>query len=159
MGGRASRQKGMRGEYLVRDYFRDRGWTANRVPSSGAAEGFKGDIELTKEGKTLTAEVKFRKDAFTTIYALLDSYKGLLKASIANVYVISSYEFRDLGFSEATNIQLFEGLDSKTPGAKKLKGLLGLVKTCDFLVIKQNNKPLIFIRFWGPHVQDQLSVS
>jgi len=31
-------------EYRIRDILRKRGWKANRVPVSGAAEGFKGDV-------------------------------------------------------------------------------------------------------------------
>ena len=58
--GKFSRDKGMRQEYLLRDYLRKLGWTADRVPSSGAAEGFKGDIKAEKNGRTVLFELKAR---------------------------------------------------------------------------------------------------
>jgi hypothetical protein len=153
MGGRASRAKGMRGEYLVRDYFRKRGWESNRVPLSGASWGKedKGDVRLTREGKTLVAEVKFRRDDFLSIYGLVDaSPKRTLFLGSGAICVVVSYEFDDLGFEGTGGVsRLFEGLTKLTRTQGKLFNLQKLIKSCDFLVIKCNNHPLLFIRFWG----------
>jgi hypothetical protein len=144
MGGRSSRNKGKVGEYLVRDYFRARGYVSNRVPSSGAALGFKGDVVLEKDGRKLLAEVKFRKDEYKSIYALLDqSEKPLL---VANKVILSD-DFSDLGF-EPGSVQLYSGSFSKhTKAVSKLINMEKLLKTADFLVIKINHKPLLFIRY------------
>jgi hypothetical protein len=46
---------------VLRDALRRFGFTADRVPSSGAAQGFKGDIRFSKDGVTYLAELKARK--------------------------------------------------------------------------------------------------
>ena len=51
------RKKGKRVEYLIRDKFREHGFDCERVPVSGAARGFKGDLNV--EGYRV--EVKARK--------------------------------------------------------------------------------------------------
>lgn len=158
MGGRASRAKGMRGEYKVRDYFRSFGWEANRVPSSGAAEGFKGDVVLTKEGRTLRAEVKYHEN-FHSVYALVEKVGGLAQYDVNGTYVTASYEFDDLGFEDVVQCRLYEGITIKTPGIKKLIGLQKFVKTCDFLVLIMNFHPLLFIRFRGEHAKNTLPIS
>src|SRR5690606_39891500 len=55
---------------LVRDHLRKHGWEAHRVPSSGAAQGFKGDVHATKEDRKLVFEVKSRKCQFAKVYEL-----------------------------------------------------------------------------------------
>ena len=52
-----SRHKGKRVEYLIRDLFRQAGFECHRVPTSGNAQGFKGDLDL--EGYRI--EIKARK--------------------------------------------------------------------------------------------------
>jgi len=41
---KSPKNKGKRGEYLVRDLIRGYGWACRRTPGSGAFEGWKGDI-------------------------------------------------------------------------------------------------------------------
>lgn len=72
--GRASRQKGMRGEYVLRDHLRSLGKDAVRVPLSGASEGFKGDVVIQSTGETF--EMKSRKCSFGTIYSAYFMMKG-----------------------------------------------------------------------------------
>jgi hypothetical protein len=69
--GKFSRDKGKRNEYSLRDYLRLHGWQADRVPSSGAAQGFKGDIKAAHpvHGPKLF-ELKARKETFKRIYEL-----------------------------------------------------------------------------------------
>ncbi len=54
-------------EYRVRDIFRKRGWVANRVPCSGSAEGFKGDVVATRADIQLVVDHKSTrgKDSIT----------------------------------------------------------------------------------------------
>ena len=70
MGGKAARRKGSRVERQIVKLHREVDIKAKRVPLSGAAEGYKGDIivELSK-GDTLQGEIKARKagSGFTVI--------------------------------------------------------------------------------------------
>jgi hypothetical protein len=65
--GRASRDKGMRGEREFAELVAGR-----RVPLSGAQEGFGNDVEVPTPMGTLRAEVKRRKSGFSTLYGWLE---------------------------------------------------------------------------------------
>jgi len=65
--GRASRDKGMRGEREFAELVAGR-----RVPLSGAQEGFGNDVEVPTPMGTLRAEVKRRKGGFSTLYGWLE---------------------------------------------------------------------------------------
>lgn len=59
-----SRQKGARGEYLVRDLLRDKtGLRFERVPQSGALEYLKGDLYIPNEKNHFCIEVKNYKES------------------------------------------------------------------------------------------------
>lgn len=54
-----SRQKGIRGEYLVRDILRDStGYQFERIPSSGALTYLKGDLYVPHKSNRFCIEVK-----------------------------------------------------------------------------------------------------
>lgn len=150
MGGRASRSKGKRGEYLVRDYFRSLGYTSDRVPSSGAAQGFPGDIKVyDKEGKSFLVEVKSRQESFKTIYEMVDNYsRGLpFRINYRGKLISIAYEFPSVTLN---NVHFFDVLPTY-PGAKrtldKIFKMQELLKGCEYLVVKDNNKPLLFMRY------------
>ena len=63
--GRMQKRKGSRVEREIVNYLKKHGISAKRVPLSGAAEGFKGDILIDSN---LKAEVKARKEGFKQIY-------------------------------------------------------------------------------------------
>jgi Holliday junction resolvase len=59
-----SRQKGARGEYIVRDMLREwRGHQFERVPASGALAYLKGDLWVPNEKNRFCIEVKFYKES------------------------------------------------------------------------------------------------
>lgn len=151
MGGRMSRNKGKQNEYLVRDYFRSLGFIANRVPSSGASQGFKGDITLEKEGLKLKCEVKVRENEFKTIYALCDDlHSDPLCLMLGTRYAVISRDFNSLGFGTdriAWPIFIMPDGDKRIRTVKKIFNLERLVKECDFLAVRINYKPFLFIRF------------
>ena len=62
-----SRDKGNREERAIVNLHKQHGFEAKRVPLSGAAEGFKGDIIL----HGLVGEAKLRATGFRTIYQWL----------------------------------------------------------------------------------------
>jgi hypothetical protein len=159
MGGRESRNKGVRGEYLLRDHLRSLGYTSDRVPLSGAAHGaaWKGDVTASKDGKSLVFEMKFRKDEYKSIYELLDSFKmttsnGVVFAdvciafgySLEHVLIENFYLNENMGIP-GTPISPLSPKHRKT--LRKLVGLRKLLGTADILVLKINNKPLLFVKY------------
>jgi hypothetical protein len=72
-GGRASREKGARGERAIVRFLQERGFAAERVPLSGAARGrFGGDVSIPVLGVDRRVEVKCRGDGFRELYKWLD---------------------------------------------------------------------------------------
>jgi Holliday junction resolvase len=66
-----SQRKGKRIEYLVRNHFRKLG-RCERVPCSGNARAFKGDLIFIYKGDTYKVEVKSRSDGFKNFYKWLE---------------------------------------------------------------------------------------
>ena len=78
MSGKAPREKGARLERLIVDILTSYGLEAKRVPLSGAAIGFKGDIHAIINGQQLQLEAKSRRKGFGFIYQALDDNDGLV---------------------------------------------------------------------------------
>lgn len=76
MGGKFSRDKGARAERAVLAKIKQAGFSANRVPLSGASVGYKGDIAIEYDNREILVEVKSRKKEFTKLYELLDEFGG-----------------------------------------------------------------------------------
>lgn len=163
MSGLKSRRKGMANEYKLRDYFRSLGYISNRVPSSGAAEGFKGDLTVGNNAftttnsscvflpKSMLIELKVRQNEFKSIYALFDMFNGQsINLMHAGMGIYLSYQFTSLvgDLADISEVYLNE-IQRKTWGRtlQKLVNMQKLVKTCDFLVIKIDYKPFIFIKY------------
>ena len=88
--GRMQRNKGNRVEREIVNYLKENGIPAKRVPLSGSANGFKGDIII--DGN-LKAEVKARKDGFKQIYDWLEGNDYLfIKANRKPVLVVMTIE-------------------------------------------------------------------
>ena len=146
MSGKASRNKGKVGEYRARDYFRSLGMQADRVPSSGAAQGFPGDIKvITQSGSSFLVEVKFRKNEFKSIYTfMLGSTKPLfIKFNDRCCILATSYE--SLYTVEPLHYLTYLGSPPRT--VHKIFNMQQWVKGSDILMIKDNNKPFLFIRY------------
>src|SRR5262245_50175493 len=72
MSGRRSRNKGARIERGIVRALKARGFTAARVPLSGAVGGlFAGDMVMPVMGRDLCLEVKARADGFRELYSWL----------------------------------------------------------------------------------------
>lgn len=76
-GGRSSRTKGVGGERELVTTLRAHGLEARRVPLSGAAEGFKGDVQVRAFNRDLTGEVKRRRAGFRTLQKWLGNHDFL----------------------------------------------------------------------------------
>lgn len=157
MSGHKSRRRGKRGEYLLRDYLRQRGWVADRVPTSGAAQGFKGDVKATKYGKTLLFEVKNHSNAFKSIYALYDEHTKLAQDDLLS-FVCPNEAKLCVGISTSLDAVLdgpdvYEFQDRNPLNEKykrtfkKIAGMQKLLGESDILVLKDNHKPFLFIRY------------
>ena len=78
-GGRASREKGNRGERAVVRFLQDRGFAAERVPLSGSARGrFGGDVSIPLLGADRRVEVKCRGSGFRQLYDWLEGRDFLI---------------------------------------------------------------------------------
>jgi Holliday junction resolvase len=75
--GRAPRQKGDRAERDLVKRLQAAGIDAKRVPLSGSANGYPGDVHAVLGGREMTLEVKSRKD-FKTLYNWLEQRDGLV---------------------------------------------------------------------------------
>lgn len=145
MGGRASKQKGNRNEYLARDYFRSLGMLADRVPSSGAAQGFPGDIKvISKDGTSFLVEVKSRTSEFKSVYANFAG-KGTTQLRANNEICIIAETYDGLYTKDSMDNVSFTGALPR--GIQKIFTMQKWVKGSDILMIKDNNKPFIFIRY------------
>lgn len=77
MSGRAPRRKGDRVERLVLAELRAAGLEAKRVPLSGSATGYPGDLSVQFRGLERCVEVKARAD-FRTLHSWLEGRNALI---------------------------------------------------------------------------------
>jgi Holliday junction resolvase len=77
MSGRPPRQKGNRLERELVKLLEAAGIPAKRVPLSGSAKGYPGDVCATLAGRELCLECKSRKD-FKTLYKWLEHRDALI---------------------------------------------------------------------------------
>lgn len=157
MGGRASRQKGIRNEYVLRDYLRNLGYEAVRVPLSGASEGFKGDVIARKDGIEYTFEMKARRDAFKRIYhvysQMLLQDASVVRFTIDQTSIAMGTSFEEVKKPNGTFPKLIFAWESilkqNTRTFSKIFNLRKLLGESEYLVIRDNNRPMLFLRYWG----------
>lgn len=88
MSGRAPRQKGDRAERDLVKRLQAAGLDAKRVPLSGSAKGYPGDVAVRLGDRELCLEVKSRAD-FKTLYGWLEHRDALvLKADRKDPLVV-----------------------------------------------------------------------
>jgi hypothetical protein len=150
MSGTYSRNKGMRNEYLLRDMLRLEGYTAHRVPSSGAAEGFKGDIAFKKDGKEWIAEVKSRKEHFKSLYEAYSKFGEFAVAipvSNGPLLCVSVSASMDAALSNSA-VYAPPGTDKVMAKAiRKLKSIQSMLQASDVLVVRDDRKPFLYVRY------------
>jgi hypothetical protein len=149
--GKFSRSKGMRSEYIVRNHLRTLGYTAERVPLSGASAAMKGDVIAYKNNSPVFFEVKCREDAFVSVFRLYrrmaDKYDKTLRFMLNGVLVWMSTEFTEKNVEGVFLKDLFlDPKDLKT--AKSILRMREWLKGADYLVIRMDRSPLLFLRFW-----------
>jgi hypothetical protein len=144
-GGRSSKGKGSRVERVVRDYFRALGYISDKMPLSGAMKGYEGDVKITRPGhKPELIEVKSRATQFESIYQLMGTNLEVAFAH-GNRLIHMSYHFENLLKTEVYFSTL--GHVSTNRVMDKILKMEEYLKGSDYLVIKGDYKPLLFIRY------------
>jgi Holliday junction resolvase len=158
MSGLSSLRKGKRVEYEIRDELRALGYIVDRIPASGNSQGFKGDLRVIdpKTQATLVVEVKARKSEFKLIYELLATLEYVHTKGInGEADITASHSFRDMFIQPTSSITaeeevLTEILFVERIGKRhftKLRTLKKYFKNCDILVVKDDRKPPIYLRY------------
>lgn len=152
MSGNYSRLKGKRNEYLLRDSLRAEGYEAHRVPSSGAADGFKGDVEFSRAGQTWVAELKVRHMEFKAIYALMEGHDKLAYAVPAGEHVVCVSVSRTMedainGLHVYEPIERHSGNKAVLKAVRKLTTIAPMLGKSDILVVKDDRKPFLYVRY------------
>ncbi len=152
--GRFSRMKGRRGEQQLVLYLAKLNYKAERILRQYQEAG-QADVKAEKDGKTLTFENKCRRESFKSIYDLYYKERGengllcfAMGSTATAVAVCSDLEALlgpDLSFR---NLVLFPPTDKHLKVYNRIVALSALKQSADFLVIKDNNKPRLFLRYW-----------
>lgn len=154
---RASRRKGKRTEYSLRDFMRKCGWEANRVALSGAWSGAKGDVKATKGSKSCLLECKNHRRKWTDFWTMLEESTRITGDEVISVAVPTL---------EKQLVDIAYNLDAILDGNmiyppmyhhpvyekykktfKRLPAMYKYLGNSDILVIKDSFKPFIFFRF------------
>jgi Holliday junction resolvase len=154
---RRSRGRGKRAEYGLRNYLRSLGWQADRVPSSGASQGFPGDVRAVKGDRTLLFECKCYTEKFDQFWVLLDTYQRTEKNDLLSVAVPGSallccdisYSLEALFDSDGVYTLTYrQPLYAQFKSTfDRLETMQKMVKGSDVLVLKSDRKPWIFLRY------------
>jgi Holliday junction resolvase len=156
--GKSQRRKGVAQEYVLRNLLRQQGWQADRVPCSGAAQGFKGDIAAVhpKYGRKVF-ELKSRKDSFKKVYEL---YDACVKHGQDDLIAVAIPGAETLCLNISTSLEAVLGpADYHTglrnhPLYEKYKRTWGKIANmekwlgeAEILAIKDDRRPHIFLRW------------
>lgn len=155
MSGHRSRRRGKRGEYLLRNYLRQLGWVADRVPSSGAAQGFKGDVKANRDGLDLTFELKNWSGDFNKIYELYAEHCKLKQDDLLSIVVPGEAKLcLDLSSSLDAVLEGGQTYDVSHPllpkykrTFQKLGSLQRLLGESDILVLKDDRRAFLFLKY------------
>lgn len=145
--GRYSRDKGARNERLVRDAIRLEGYECDRVPLSGAAKGFKGDLRVRGGGllSDVTVEVKARKLEFVLLYELLNQRDGVHRVAVGDLLVVAGYSFKAVIEGEEG---AYTGNKKPNRTERKFKTVHKYLGDSDVLAVKNDGRRPIYIRYF-----------
>lgn len=149
--GKASRDKGGRGERSLRDHLAFCGFRSGRIPLSGAMANFPGDVYAEKDGTTHLFECKVRAKGFESIYKLLAS-TALTEASVAFAHegqlIEISYDINHM-ISPRCDVFLFshDRAEKEKRTLSKIVRMKKWLGAAQYLAIKQDRKPFVFIKY------------
>lgn len=157
--GKSQKQKGRNQEYVLRDCLRRHGWTAERVYASGAIAGLPGDVKGThpEHGEKLF-EMKARKASFQSLYDLYSEWRRTKQDDLLALAIPEGSKLC-ISMSDSPDA-IFDNPDYYEPATKdhplykrfsrtfsKLSNLQKLLGKADILCVKDDRKPILFIRY------------
>ena len=148
-----SRRKGRANEQALVLYLATLYYKAERILRQYQEAG-QPDVKAEKNGQTITFEMKARRDSYATIYDLYDNEAtdGRLCFSLDGVPVAMSYDLTQLLDSSTmhfTSLTLFPLIPRRMKAAKRVAAMVKIKQAADYLVIKDNRKRRLFIRYFG----------
>ncbi len=155
MSGRMSRNKGRREEQQLVLALSVKGFKAERILRQYQEAG-QPDVKATREGKTITLEMKSRGHSFSRIYDLYYKERaedGFLGIALEGRTCAISTDIEVLLESPSFYFVKSDDLVKSDPKnrliiARLFGSLFAMKQTADFLVIRDNNKPRIYLRYW-----------
>lgn len=148
--GKFSRDKGKRNELLLVHYLRSIHFNAVRVPLSGACAGYESDVVATRDNVSYSFELKARKDLFKSIYETVFEPVVRFSNYADNGRPLIAIG-TDLDQVNDRNYPVYDTIIPKSKESKVYKRLVTLHKwkgKADFLVLKDDRKPFLFVRYW-----------
>jgi Holliday junction resolvase-like predicted endonuclease len=153
MSGRYSRNKGARVERELVKMLNDAGFTALRVPLSGAAKGFEYDVIAAKDGRNFSFEVKARGTGFESVYEFYnrEAKDGVMAYEGDN----NSLFYASTDIKKLINLKDCVAIHRDHQGTKdrrvidKIHRMQALTKGANFLAIKGDRMGFIFIRYFA----------
>lgn len=150
MGGNHSRNKGRRGEQQLVLYLSKLGYKAERVLNQAHTAGLY-DVTATKKGVRYSFENKCYRDRSRGIYSLFETYEwvfpvlGCFLPPMGCVAISKDFELlasvKDINFLPA-------GTKEEERAYKTLSKFNVERGSADFLVIKDDRKARLFLRYW-----------
>lgn len=144
MGGKMSRNKGARNERLLVAHLKQQGYSALRVPLSGAMKGYKHDVTAVKDGVEYSFELKARANEYDSIYHFFKEYKKDGVAKICN------NESQVLALSD--DFEKVKPIAGEYPlndsrAARKLFGMKKLLNGAQYLALRGDRMGFLFVRY------------
>lgn len=143
MSGLKSRNKGCRNEYLARDHIRAQGYKVDRIPASGASQGFKGDLRVMTESGTLIVEVKSRKKYFECLHEA--NLIGPVNLTLTTQVRVGNSLADVVEPIPAAHIRVT--LLPTPQQLRKLERCAEMLGPADILMVKDDRRPWIYMRF------------
>lgn len=154
MQGRGCRVKGAQGERNLVYHLRKLDYDARRVILTRQVGGYSNevvpDVIATKDTIRHTFEVKLRAHAFDWIYKITGDFNATHRFSLDGVLVAFGKDFEDVKSAMGVTPHIFRSIPpNEERPYRRILALREWLKGADFLVIRGNNKPFIFIKYWG----------
>jgi len=154
--GQFSRRKGRRGEQQLVLFLKYLGYHAERILNQAHTSGLP-DVKAIKGDKTYTFELKTYQDGFKSVYDFYYdnmSENDILTCLIDDcVYVAISTNFKHM--SEKTDWHFKDIPEASVRLKNRFRKLNAKRGIADFLVLKDNNKSRLFLKFWDYSKKDE----
>lgn len=134
-------------------YLANLGYKAERILNQAHTEGLP-DVKAVKGDKTYTFEVKTYKEAFKSVYDLHFKYRPSKSAYVQCLLLGDDYYCAITTDFDLLTVKSEWFFAPPSPddvrAYKRIKALDVQRNQADYLVIKDNNKPRLFLQYWRP---------